>query len=45
MNFIHFDLLNDVSYDRLIWKRCGVVPESTEPEDKLLNVIFYFMTP
>ncbi len=30
----------DVSYDRLIWKRYGVAPESTEPEDKLLNVIF-----
>ncbi len=36
--------LDDVSYDRLIWKRCGVAPESTEPEDKLLNVIVCFMT-
>ncbi len=36
--------LDDVSYDRLIWKRCGVAPESTKPEDKLLNVIVYFMT-
>ncbi len=35
--------LDDVSYDRLIWKRCGVAPESTEPEDKLLNVIVYFI--
>ncbi len=36
--------LDDVSYDRLILKRCGVAPESTEPEDKLLNVIVCFMT-
>ncbi len=36
--------LDDVSYDRLIWKRCGVAPEGTEPEDKLLNVIVYFMS-
>ncbi len=34
--------LDDVSYDRLIWKRCGVAPESTEPEDKLLNVIVFY---
>ncbi len=34
--------LDDVSYDRLIWNRCGVAAESTEPEDKLLNVIVYF---
>ncbi len=34
--------LDDVSYDRLIWKRCGVVPESAGPEDELLNVIFLF---
>ncbi len=37
--------LDDVSYDRLMWKRYGVAPESTEPEDKLLNVIVYFMFP
>ncbi len=34
--------LDNVSYDRLIWKRCGVAPESTGPEDKLLSVIFLF---
>ncbi len=26
-------------------KKCGVAPESTKPEDKLLNVIVYFMFP
>ncbi len=32
--------LDDVSYDRLIWKRCRVALETTEP--KLLSVIFLF---
>ncbi len=36
--------LDDVSYDRLIWKRCNVALEGSGPGDKLLNVIVYFMT-
>ncbi len=36
--------LDDVSYDRLIWKRCNVALEGSRPGDKLLNVIVYLMT-
>ncbi len=42
--FIFSTNLDDVSYDRLIWKRCNVVLEGSGPGDKLLNVIVYFMT-
>ncbi len=36
--------VDDVSYDRLIWKRCNVALEGSRPGDKLLNVIVYLMT-
>ncbi len=36
--------LDDVSYDRLIWKRCDVALEGSRPGDKLLNVTVYLMT-
>ncbi len=42
--FIFSTNLDDVSYDRLIWKRCNVVLEGSGPGDKLFNVIVYFMT-
>ncbi len=42
--FIFSTNLDDVSYDRLIWKRCNVALEDIGPGDKLLNVIVYLMT-
>ncbi len=42
--FIFSTNLDDVSYDRLIWKRYNVALEGSGPGDKLLNVIVYLMT-